>query len=629
MAAFVIGVVFACLYALSATGLVVTYTTSGIFNFGHGAIGMFCAFMYWQLAVGWHWPWPVAVAFVLFIFAPLLGALIERVAIRPLYGASLGVTLVVTLGLLLGLLALAQKIWKPTITRHLPTIFPGSHQVAGVAVTNYEFMVVIVSVAVAVLLRLLFSRTRAGITMRAVVDDRDLTARSGASPARTAQLSWAIGASLAGLAGILIAPIQQLDQTNLTLLVITGYAAAIVGRMRNLPMTVVGAVLLGMSTSYAIGYLPNNLLSNLTPAVPVILLFVALLVFPQDRLRTARLGTAKVRRVVSLQTSVAVAAGFVVASVIAAHMLSAGNLITFGTGIALGMMMLSLVLLTGYGGQVSLCQLTFAGLGAFCMGKIAGGDSAVGLVAAALLPAVVGGVLAAIVLRLSSLYLALATLAFAYGMDNMFFNRELGVGGLLSVGRFGFHGQIAYFTEMVILFAMLAVGVLALRRGPFGRQLAAMNDSEMACSSIGMNVAFTKIVAFTLAAGIAGLGGAAYGGWQHQVSPNDFVMLKNLFLLLIIALGGIATVGGAFAAAVFYAVNPIIQRHLNLDPMLLVGLGALGLGRNQGGAAGGFADAIDRIRQWQGARSRSGAPATNQAVASSDGEEAQLVGFAP
>jgi branched-chain amino acid transport system permease protein len=211
----------------------------------------------------------------------------------------------------------------------------------------------------------------------------------------------------------------------------------------------------------------------------------------------------------------------------------------------------------------------------------------------------------------------------------MFFNRELGVGGLLSVGRFGFHGQIAYFTEMVILFAMLAVGVLALRRGPFGRQLAAMNDSEMACSSIGMNVAFTKIVAFTLAAGIAGLGGAAYGGWQHQVSPNDFVMLKNLFLLLIIALGGIATVGGAFAAAVFYAVNPIIQRHLNLDPMLLVGLGALGLGRNQGGAAGGFADAIDRIRQWQGARSRSGAPATNQAVASSDGEEAQLVGFAP
>ena len=621
MAYFIVGIVFACLYALSASGLVVTYTTSGIFNFGHGAVGMFCAFVYWHLAVHWHWPWPLALVFVLFVFAPAMGALIERVAIRPLYGASLGVTLVVTLGLLLLLLALAQRLWKPTTTRHLPTIFPGSHRVFGVAVTNYQLMVFGVSVAVALGLRLLFSRTRAGITMRAVVDDRELTARSGASPARVAQLSWAIGASLAALAGILIAGgnIEQLDQVNLTLLVITGYAAAIVGRMKNLPLTVLGAVMLGMATSYAIGYLPNNLLSNLTPVVPVALLFAALLVFPQDRLQTARLGAAKVRRITTLNISITAAVLFVIGATAVAQVLSPGNLITFGTGITLGIVMLSLVLLTGYGGQVSLCQLTFAGLGAFCMGKIAGGDSMIGLAAAALLPAAVGGLLAIVVLRLRSLYLALATLAFAYGMDNMFFQRELGFGGILAVGRFGFHSQRAYLVEIIILFAALAVGLLALRRGPFGRQLAAMNDSELACTSMGMNVTFTKVVAFTLAAGIAGLGGAAYGGWQQQVGPNDFAMLKSLILLLIIALGGIATVGGAFAAATLYALSPIIQRHINLDPNVLIGLGAIGLGRNQGGAAGNFADAVDRIRVWRATHAR--APS-----ARTEGEEGQLVG---
>src|SRR5581483_5301831 len=132
MAYLVIGIVFACLYGLSAIGLVVTYNTSGIFNFGHGAIGMFCAFVYWHLAVHWGVPWPLAMAVVLFVFAPLLGALLERVVIRPLYGAPLGVTLVVTLGILLGFLFLADLIWKPTITRRLPDIFRSQFKLFGV-----------------------------------------------------------------------------------------------------------------------------------------------------------------------------------------------------------------------------------------------------------------------------------------------------------------------------------------------------------------------------------------------------------------------------------------------------------------------------------------------------------------
>lgn len=595
----VVGIVTGCLYALTASGLVVTYTTSGIFNFGHGAIGMFMAFTYWQLAVAWHWPVWIALAFVLLVLAPLFGALIERTVIRPLYGASLSVSLVVTLGLLLGLLGVADALWNPGVTRNLPALFGTSEvHLFGVAVTFYEIMVLLISLAVAAGLRLLFTRTRVGLTMRAVVDDRDLTARAGASPYRTAQLSWALGASLAALAGILIAPLEQLDQFNLTLLVIVGYAAAVVGRLRSLPLTVAGAIALGLAQSYAVGYLPVTLLTNLSPVLPMILLFVALLFLKQGRLTAARPVARRVRKTMRLVPSLAMGGAFVAVAALMTNVLSGGDLIIFGQGISLGIVMLSLVLLSGYGGQVSLCQMTLAGFGAFFMGKTLGGGSLLGLLAAAVVPAAIGGALALIVIRLRGLYLALATLAFAEAMDDLFFNKALGYGGVLEVGRFLVRSQTAFTVEVAVVFSVLAVAVLALKRGPFGRLLAALNDSESACASIGMSVTATKVAAFTLAAGIAGIGGAMYGGVQGDVGPNDFQMLFSLILLLTITLGGIDTVSGAFAAAMFFALQPVLQKHIHINNLqfLLVGLGAVSLGRNQGGMAGQISDAVDQIR---------------------------------
>lgn len=603
----VVGIVTGCLYALTATGLVVTYTTSGVFNFAHGAIGMFMAFTYWQLAVGWHLPVPLALGVVLLVLAPLSGAVIERVAIRPLYGSSLGVTLVVTLGLLLGLLGLADAIWSPQTTRNLPTMSGATH-LFGVAVTYYQMVVLVVSVAVAVGLRVLFTKTRIGITMRAVVDDRDLTARSGASPFRTAQLSWALGATLAALAGILIAPLQYLDQFNLTILVVVGYAAAVVGRLKSLPLTVAGAVGLGLIQSYAVGYLPVTLLANLNPVIPVIVLFAALLTLKQDRIKTAT-GGRRTRPVMGLRPSLVMGAAFVAVTVVVASVLSVSNLFVFGQGIVLGVVMLSLVLLSGYGGQVSLCQMTMAGLGAFSMGRIFGGGSLVGLVVAAALPAAVGALLAMAVLRLRGLYLALATLAFAQAMDSLFFNKFLGYGGILHVGRFPFTSQRVFTVEAAVIFAALAIGVLALRRGRFGRRLGALNDSEAGCASIGMSTTRTKVAVFTLAAAIAGVGGALYGGVQGDVGPADFQMLTSLILLLTITLGGIDTVAGAFAAAMFYALTPVIQKHVPIPDVtfLMVGLGAVSLGRNQGGITGQLADAAAIVRGI-GGRYRPGGP---------------------
>jgi branched-chain amino acid transport system permease protein len=629
----VVGIIYGCLYALTACGLVVTYTTSGIFNFAHGAIGMFMAFLYWQLAVDWGMPWPLALVITLFVLAPLFGAGLERLAVRPLYGASLGVTLAVTLGLLLFLLGAANVIWEPTITRRLPDIF--AHQdtkLFGVVVTYYQIAVLVVSVVTAVLLRLLFTRTRTGITMRAVVDDRDLTARSGANPTRSAQLSWALGASIAALAGILIAPLQNLDQFNLTILVVTGYAAAVVGRLKHLPLTVAGAMVLGLLQSFAVGYLPNRWLSDLSPVIPMALLFVALTVLKPARLEAARVKLGRDRKPMALAPSVVLALVFVVGSWIVGNRLSPGNLLTFGHGIVLGIVMLSLVLLTGYGGQVALCQMTFAGLGGYFMAKAGGtGGSVFGILVAGLVPAVIGGALAVVVLRLRGIYLALATLAFAYAMDSLFFNHLLGFGGSLPVYRFAAKSQKAFLIEVSIVFALLAVGVLALRRGQFGRRLAAINDSAVACASLGMSITGTKVVAFTLAAGIAGLGGAMYGGWQGIIGPNDFNMLTSLLLLLTLAVAGIDVVAGAATAALFLATAPLIERHIHVDNFayLSVGLGAILLGRFPNGVAGlasGFLDRARNLRRRQ-VRFRD-AVVAGEATATGFGEEVDVVGLA-
>ncbi|HEX4864538.1 MAG TPA: ABC transporter permease [Acidimicrobiales bacterium] len=604
------GLVYGCLYSLAASGLVVTYVTSGVFNFAQGAMGMFMTFTYWQFAVAWHVPMVLSLLLVLLVIAPLGGALVERIAIRPLYGASLGLSLMVTLGLLLGILGAADALWSPQVTRHLPDLLgTGAVRVFGLAVTYFQLFVFGASVFVAVAW-FVFNRTRVGLTMRAVVDDKDLTARAGANPIRSAQLSWALGASLAALAGILIAPLQYLDQFNLTFLVVTGYAAAVVGRMKSLPLTVAGAMFLGLIQSYAVGYLPVSLLSNLNPVIPFVVLFLALLVLRQDRLQTARPAATRIRRDMGLWPSVAMGVAFVGVTVLLSNVLSAGNVLNYGEGVVLGVVMLSLVLLTGYGGQVSLCQMTLAGFGAFAMGNVFGGDSVFGLLAAAALPAAVGALLALVALRLRGLYLALATLSFAYAMDSLFFNKVLGYGGILDVGRVWTKSQKGFLIEASVIFAALAIGVLALKRGSFGRRLAALNDSEAASAAIGMNLRATKLMVFTIAAAIAGIGGALYGGWQKEVGPSDFASLFSLLVLLLITLAGINTVGGAFAAAMFYAFTPVINNHVHIPQFqfLLVGLGAVFLGLNPGGFAGQLGAAWDRIRLL-GSGGRAGASA--------------------
>jgi branched-chain amino acid transport system permease protein len=600
------GLVVGCIYALTACGLVVTYTTSGVFNFAHGAIGMVAAFSYWQLTEGWGLPVWLSLVLVLLVLAPLFGAAVERVLIRPLYGAPIGITLVVTLGLLVTLIGLANLAWDPQTTRVLPKFFAGSTvTIASLVVSYNELLVIVTAIAVALGLRAFFAGTRLGIAMRAVVDDRELAALAGTQPQRVAQLSWALGASLAALAGVLLAPLVTLDVINLTLLVINGYAAAMVGRLRNLPATVVGALVLGVLDSLMVGYAPGNLVNYVKPALPMMLLFTAVLFLKQERLRAGSQAGLRMPRTASLRQSVVAGAVFVLLAWVVAGHLSEADLAVGGQGLVLAFIMLSLVLLSGYGGQVSLCQLTFVGLGAFAMGKAGGG--AVGLLAAVALPAAAGALVALTVVRLRGLYLALATLAFAQAMDVVFFSHALGYGGSLEVKRprlpfVDLRDDRSFFVALAVSFVLGAVAILSLRRRAFGRRLVALNDSPAACATMGVSTTATKLVVFTASSALAGLGGALFGGLHGAVSNNDFLLLNSCVLLLLATIGGLYTITGAFLAAMFYALFPVLQARvpeLTQIQFLFTGLGALSLGYSRYGMGGQIADVGERLRRLQ------------------------------
>src|SRR5690606_35109923 len=282
------GIATAAILAVAASGLVLTYTTTGIFNFAHGAIGMLGAFAYWQLRFDWGWPAPVALLVVLGVLAPLLGVAIELVVMRGLHDAPEAARVVVSVGLLAALLGLGLWVWPTDVARPLTRFWGNEHiSVLGVRLTWHEVVAILVAAGLALGLRALLYGTRAGLAMRAAVDDRALSMLNGARPHRSAVLAWAIGCTCAALAGILISPAIGLMHVNLTLMIVNAYAAAMIGRLRNLPMTFAGAVALGLLDAYALTYLPTDsiLLAQFRFAIPVILLFAVLLVLRQDRLR--------------------------------------------------------------------------------------------------------------------------------------------------------------------------------------------------------------------------------------------------------------------------------------------------------------------------------------------------------
>jgi branched-chain amino acid transport system permease protein len=600
----IVGLTTAAIYAIIGSGLVLTYTTTGVFNFAHGAAGMLAAFTYWQLTIGWGWPVPVALAVVLLVAAPAFGLGVERVLMRPIQGLGEAQRLVVTVAMLSGLIAVARWIWNPNVVRSIPAFFADSAPLhLGLAtVTWHQAITMIVAVVIAVSLWALLHRTRTGAEMRATVDDRALAGLVGADPVRANQVAWILGTQLAAIGGILIAPELTMDAIQLSLLIISAYTAAVFGRLRSLPLTFVGAVIVGSLESYLTGYLPSNsFLPGLRLSAPALLLFAALLMFPHGRLR----GRDRRLRPVPAPTmrgTAAFAVAVVASGVVLASVLSQADLITYGAIFSLGLVALSYVPLSGYAGQISLCQLSMAGIGALVWAHLGADGQWWALLVAIAVSALAGALIAVPALRLSGIYLALGTAAFATVCDQWFFTLPtfhvaglrialFNTGSVSAVGPRLFGWQLGSGQDLMVLaavfLALASAGVAALRRSRFGRRLIALRDSEAAYATLGGSLLTARVAVFALAAGIAGLGGALYAMQQQSVTATQFSLVAGLPIFLVAVVGGLASVGdglftGVTVAGSFAALVEVAPWAGNLAA-LLPALAGLGLGRNPDG----------------------------------------------
>ena len=381
---------------------------------------------------------------------------------------------------------------------------------------------------------------------------------------------------------------------------VSGYAAAIVGRLRNIPVTFAAAIAIGLAENYILNYVEPHLSSDLArdvdTALPMLFLFAALVTLPSVRLRAVgRLTSLRPPRVASGKESLIGGVVFLVIAVVVGIAFSntefkGTTLLSIGGMImCLGIVGLSLVLVTGYSGQVSLCQFSFMGIGAFVMGKVAGGGSLLGLVLGTVICAAVGALIALPTIRLSDLYLALATFAFADAVAQGFFNdgRIYGAGGLsinrISVAGISLTGDRGEFLLVTVFFVLSAWLVLAIRRSLFGRRLVAVNDSPAAYATVGLNIGFTKVAVFAIGAGMAGLAGALYGTVQTVVGTTDFDIFPGIIFVLFVTIWGIRTVSGAFLAAATYVVlNQLWPSSVGI----FAGLGVILIGRAANGILG-------------------------------------------
>jgi branched-chain amino acid transport system permease protein len=373
------GVASGAIAALSGLGLVLTYRATGIFNFAHGAVAMFVAYILWQTNIGWGWPLLLAAPLVILVVGPGIGLVLERAVFRPLEvnRASTSEKLVATLGVFVVLVGLAITIWGPVHKSDAPDLFPqtsitftdqlqmGANQLAAVVI------VVVATVALLVL----FRYTHVGLRIRAVVDRRQLADLSGVNANRVAQLAWALGCGFAGLSGVLLAPQLELDPYRLTLLVIDTFGVAVVARLTNMPLAALSGIVLGVVTSLMTRWHPSAPLDSLRPNLLVITLLVFLLLYKNLNERDEETsGRGLVASGVGAERSLRGRLGFVtpvaIVAIAAPFALGGDDLASASQVVALAVVLLSITAVTGFTGNITLGQAGFAGLGAMGAARI-------------------------------------------------------------------------------------------------------------------------------------------------------------------------------------------------------------------------------------------------------------------
>jgi len=584
-------------YAILGLGLVIEYRASGVVNFAHAALAVFVAFVYSGLRLDGDLllpvvglPHEIALAdgpigavpalLIALTYATLLGLGIYLLVFRPLADAPPLARLVASIGVMLTLQSLlvlnlggeASGVGSVTGGALLPNA-PVS--VLGTMVPRDRFYLAGITVIIGIVLWALYRFTTFGIATRAAAESERGIAVVGYSRTRIGAINWMLASLLAGLAGILIAPISGLEPTQFALFVVPALAAALLGRLTSFSVTLIAGLTLGMVQSEItkltvdFSWLPQQ---GLQQGLPFVAIVLALALFGKaipDRAVSFIERAPRVGRPRHIGSS---SFGSLVVGAVALFALPSDLRLGLVVSLLTAVIALSLVALTGFAGQVSLAQMAFAGLGAF-MTSIIGDELGIGFPWSLLLGASAAMVLGLIVgvpaLRVRGMYLAVLTLAAAVAMDAFIFGNPDFTGGaegraLASPTLFGLDlgsrgGGATTFPRpefgilVLVLLVIVGVAVALLRRGGEGRRMLAVRANERGALAVGVSTSGTKLLAFAMSSFIAGLGGGLVALFYGTVSGKQFGVVTSLILVSVVYLGGVGRISGAVLAALLFA----------------------------------------------------------------------------
>ena len=485
-------------------------------------------------------------------------------------------------------------IWLGNVSESFPSFLPTSTiAIFGVNVEWEQIFVVIISLVASVGLYIFLQHFKLGRAMRGVVDDPDLLALVGTNPNAVRRWAWVISTTFACLSGILIAPSLPIEATVLVLLVVQAFGAAAIGYFSNLPLTYIGGLALGIAGALTTKYVDAvPWLINLPAGLPFIVLIVVLVVTPRSRLVTRRF-VVPISTPPSWQAPprIRIGAGAAfIALLCFVPSLVGTKLGIYTSGLGLIILLLSLGLLMRTSRQVSLCQYAFAAIGAAAMGHFTwefGLPWLLALLLAGLVAVPVGALVAIPAIRLSGVFLALATLGFGILLEQVFYTQSYffsatgnGIATLrpnINIGPIHTGTDTGFYFVVLICATITAVAVVLITESRLGRLLRAMGDSPLALESYGLSINTTRILIFCFSAFIAAISGALISASYHYALGTNFPSFNSLELFALVVIVAVGDPWYAVIGAEYYPhprlpdqsqCRELAQRHLGIGAVL-------------------------------------------------------------
>ncbi len=632
------GLVLGGIYAIASAGLVVTYLSAGILNFSFGALAYFIARFFYYLHSQHHWGIPASAIVSVVLAGPALGIVLYFALFRLLRLSSPLIKVVTTLGLSVTIAPLATLLFGNQTILKAPGLAPEPvhvYQFLGVPVTLDQIIVYGCVIAVVVVGALVLRYTDIGLRVRAMVDSPAMTSLSGTNPTAVSVGVWAVSIFLAGLAGVLSAPIIGLDPGDYTLLMASAFAAVIAAQLRNLPVAVAVGLLMGVAGALLQHYLPpsSSFTAAVIPSIPfgVTALFLVYYMIRRGRISESEGVGGALDRAITVQGEIKVTrdpakptregarslgwAPSVVGLVIVAllpFILHGFWIGLLALGVAYAIVFLSFSLVVGEGGMVWLCMVTFAGVGGLATGQLATNHHwpiLLAVLAGGIIAMPMGVIIGILTIRLGDLYVALVTLTFGLLMENLVFSRSTflnsGIGVNLNRPSFA-QGDRAYTYLGLVVFILVAIFIVNLRRSTTGMALTAVRWSEPASKTIGVSVLQMKVVIAGLAAFVAGIGGALLAVAQGVALPSNYATLAGVVWLAVLVTQGIRSNVAALIAGLSFTLLPglalaYLPTWFGQVPPILFGLGAIAVAKNPDGLlamqARQISDLVFRLRR--------------------------------